>query len=134
MIFLRTVPETAQFLGDMYVPKSIKHCYYYFLESFSLSSRKIKEYLWSITNDFLKEGKVEEGGRALFQSTQKSTALRRIQDWVRRKPFFHELNEGKVTFCFLTSSGRGETVVKETLEAKRLHGFKVEMDFSPYTL
>lgn len=35
--------------------------------------------------------------------------------------------------CLLTSSGRDETVLEETLEAERLHGFKVRKDLSPYT-
>ena len=37
LIFLRTVPEAARLLGDIYIPKGTICFCYYFLGSFSLS-------------------------------------------------------------------------------------------------
>lgn len=48
--------------------------------------------------------------------------------------FMKLMKEKSHSICLLTSSGRGKTIVEETLEAERLHGFKVGKDFSPYTL
>lgn len=79
-IFLRTVPETAQFLGDMHIPKGIKCCCYYFLGSFSLSSRKKKNTSGVLQMISSRKERLKRVGGALSQSTQKSSTLRRIQD------------------------------------------------------
>lgn len=42
------------------------------------------------------------------------------------------MKEKSHSICLLASSGRGEIVLEETLEAERLHGFKVGKYFSPY--
>lgn len=45
----------------------------------------------------------------------------------------NQMKKKSHSICLLASSGRGETVLEETLEAEKLHGFKVGKDFSPYT-
>lgn len=98
LIFLRTVPEAARLLGDMYTPKGTKCSCYYFLGSFSLSQQKAKGYFWSITNDFLKEGKVEEGWRGSVSVNTKIKPPVEDPRMSQKKTFFHEPNEGKVAF------------------------------------
>lgn len=45
----------------------------------------------------------------------------------------NQMTEKPHSINLLASSGRGETVLEETLKAERLLGFKVGKDFSPYT-
>ena len=115
------------------MPKGIKHCCYYFLGSFSFSSQKNKNTsgVWQMISS-RKERLKKVGGVCLSQHKSQPPWGGPKTEPQEKPSFMNLMKEKSHSICLLTSSGRGETVLEETLEAERLHGFKVGKDFSPY--
>lgn len=115
------------------MPKGIKLCYHYFPGSSPVERKRTpleyyKRFPQGRTGWWRSEGSISVNTK--IKHPEEDPRLSHKKSFF----FFTYLTKEKVhSMCLLTSSGRGETVLEETLEAGRLHRFKVGKDISPYT-
>lgn len=115
------------------MPKGNKCCYYYFLGSFSLSSRKKNNTSGILPMTSSRKERLKKvGGLCLSQHKSQPPWGGSNTEPQEKFSFMNRTKEKSHSKCFLASSGRGETMLEETFEAERLCGLKVGKDFSPY--